>query len=259
MKVTLLFFSWFYIPLHSGALIPVCFGLFHVQLEILFRAWCNGFVLWAGHSRDVRVSQAPCAGSQGCLWRGEHGGVCSSGSNGIITWNWAGFVGIVEAIFDPEHANCLTMVFFPPLGLREQRYSVKTCCRYCNMLNMGVFLMFCCDVWAFRGLWSTSCGEKILHFSRMEPWMSLTFQHIKSQGYILSRKTQLLLFLSPITWLGTVKEEPFLLLMRWTGLINPWATGADDLPVCLRRMKKPWLGTAGFCPHCFLLNRSTGL
>lgn len=70
---------------------------------------------------------------------GEHGGVCSSGSNGIITWNWAGFVGIVEAIFDPEHANCLTMVFFPPLGLREQRYSVKTCCRYCNMLNMGVF------------------------------------------------------------------------------------------------------------------------
>lgn len=155
MKVTLLFFSWFYIPLHSGALIPVCFGLFHVQLEIPFRAWCNGFVLWAGHSRDVRVSQAPCAGSQGCLWHGEHGGVCSSGSNGIITWNWAGFVGIVEAIFDPEHANCLTMVFFPPLGLREQRYSVKTCCRYCNVLNMGFFLMFCCDVWAFRGLWST--------------------------------------------------------------------------------------------------------
>lgn len=44
--------------------------------------------------------------------------------------------------------------------------------------------------------------------------MSLTFQHMKKQGYILSKRTQLLLFLNPITWLGAVEEEPFLLLMR---------------------------------------------
>lgn len=44
--------------------------------------------------------------------------------------------------------------------------------------------------------------------------MSLAVQHMKKQGYILSRKTQFLLFVSPITWLGAVEEEPFLFLMR---------------------------------------------
>lgn len=114
MMGSLLLFPCFYIPLYSGALVAVCFALFPVQLEIPFGAWCSGFVLWGGNSRDVRVPQTPCAGSQGCLWCAEHAGVCSRGSNGIIILNWTGFVGIVEAICDLERANCLTVSVFLP-------------------------------------------------------------------------------------------------------------------------------------------------
>lgn len=78
----------------------------------IIRAWCSGFVQWAGNSGNVRLSRAPCAGqvirvhflagvgSQCYIWHCERGGVCSNGHNGIITWNWKGFFEGIVAISD---------------------------------------------------------------------------------------------------------------------------------------------------------------
>lgn len=159
VMMILLLLSWFYIPLYS--FIFRCIGC--SLLWVFPRAVGN--TIWSLVQWICAVGWA----FQGC--QGFPNSLCWEPGLPVACWTcwclqqgqqWDYNLELSRFCWNcwgnlwPWTSQLSDIVFFPPSGLREQRYSVRTCCRYCNMLHMD--FLKCCVVWAFWGLWSGDVG-----------------------------------------------------------------------------------------------------